>query len=62
VLAPAVPGSPASGTSPARPPVGARIALWGGKAAETRNAIVNYILRREGLQEFLDVHAGWKPA
>jgi hypothetical protein len=56
---PAVPALPASGGSPAVSPVGARVALWGGKAAETRSAVEHYILRTEGLQHFLIDHAGW---
>lgn len=59
---PAMPASPATGTSPATLPVGPRIALWGGKAVETRIAVENYILRPEGLQHFLNDHAGWKMA
>ncbi len=59
---PSRPGSAASGTSPAVSPLGPRVALWGGKAAETRIAVEYYILRPEGLQQFLDDHAGWKTA
>jgi predicted nucleotide-binding protein with TIR-like domain len=61
-FAPAIPASPAVGTSPARLPVGPRIALWGVKAAETRIAVETYILRTAGLQHFLNDHAGWKTA
>jgi hypothetical protein len=59
---PAIPGTLATSTTPARPPVGPRIALWGGRAAETRTAVENYIPRPQGLQHFLDDHAGWKSA
>lgn len=57
-----IPASPASGTSPAISAIGPRIALWGGKAAETRTAVEHYILRPEGLDQFLNEHAGWKTA
>jgi hypothetical protein len=32
------------------------------KAIDTKTAVEHYISRDEGLQDFLDVHAGWKTA
>jgi Predicted nucleotide-binding protein containing TIR-like domain len=51
-----------SAFTPAAPPLGPRVALWGAKAIDTRTAVQHYISRREGLPEFLDVHGGWKTA
>ncbi len=56
---PSVPGIPAVGTNPGKPGLGVRVALWGAKAVETRNAVESYSARTKGLQEFLTLHAGW---
>lgn len=57
-----IPAYAATDKTPAIPPTGARVALWGQKAAETRTAVENYLHRREGLYKFLKDHAGWKMA
>lgn len=59
---PAASATPATDKSPAIPAIGPRVALWGQKAAETRNAVENYIRRELGLHHFLKDHAGWKMA
>ena len=58
----AIPASRGEGTSPSILAVGPRIALWGHKATETRTAVEYYIRRAQGLQHFLNDHAGWKTA
>jgi predicted nucleotide-binding protein with TIR-like domain len=58
----AIPARAATDKTPATPPTGARAALFGEKAAETRTAAENYLQRREGLYSFLKDHAGWKMA
>ena len=55
-------GAAATGAFAATPQVGARVAIWGDKAADTRDAVLDYIARPEGLQVFLEIHAGWKKA
>jgi hypothetical protein len=60
-FAAAIPAASTDGSTQSSP-VGPRVALWGRKADETRNAVENYILRPEGLSCFLKDNAGWKTA